>query len=234
MFSFQDIVKYIGIAAIVFFLIKAFASNGLDNKQVLFLVVAIMLIMIFLLCQKDDCKKKSLNEAYEITDPPIVDSIYPGPDNTEYRAAKLLPMPPAIDYTNQDLLDQENIMGIDKKTLKALKRQERKAQKNIRNHYRDEMVFTTTNPINTVPLGTQLYGYTYLPPENWFRGYNQPPVCITDKKCPVCPVLDDSKTSDLLQFDASNNLIGAEGIDLRYIKKIINRSRRNQDELRSE
>ena len=62
------------------------------------------------------------------------------------------------------------------------------------------MVNTTTNPLNTVPLGTQLYGYTYMPPENWFRAYEQPPVCITDNNTTVNPVTDPS-INCLLEYE---------------------------------
>ena len=72
--------------------------------------------------------------------------------------------------------------------------------------YKDEMVYTSTHPFNTVPLGTQLYGYTYLPPENWFRAYERPPVCVTDDRSPVVPVYSSAGVSELMQFDTTNNI----------------------------
>jgi len=96
--------------------------------------------------------------------------------------------------------------------------------------HKDDMVYTTTHPFNTVPLGTQLYGYTYLPPENWFRAYERPPVCISKKSCPVCPVADPS-TAGLLEFDSNNNTMGAMGIDYRYTKKVLNKNKSQFDQL---
>lgn len=223
MFSLQDLIRYVGLAAIIFFLIKAFANNKLNNKQIIFLVIAITLIVIFLICQYPSCRKTK--EPYQITDPPLVDSIYPGPDNTEYKADQLEKLPPMKEYVNEDMQNSKDIAGIDKELYHRLMKQEKKAMNKIRDNYRDQMVYTTTHPFNTVPLGTQLYGYTYLPPENWFRAYDAPPVCITDKKCPVCPILDTQNTSELMEFDTANNVMGPDGIDLRFVKKVLNKGR---------
>jgi hypothetical protein len=113
-------------------------------------------------------------------------------------------------------------MGIDKQTYEKLIENEKKAMNKIREKQRDEMVYTNTHPFNTIPLGTQLYGYTYLPPENWFRAYERPPVCVTDKQCPVCPIAE-SNTSGLMEFDTTNNVLGPDGINLRYVKSKLNR-----------
>jgi hypothetical protein len=235
MFSLQDGIKYVGLAIIIFFLIKAFISDKMDNKQIVVLVIAIMAIVIFLVCHRSDCPKERFKnqrerklagrEYYEITDPPIVDSIYPGPENTEERSAPLLPPPPPIKNRNKDIQDFMDIMGIDKQLYEKLIKRENKAKEKIRQNYRDEMVYTTTNPFNTVPLGTQLYGYTYLPPENWFRAYERPPVCVSDSRCPVCPIADGGSTSGLMEFDTSNNIMGPDGIDLRYVKRVLNKGR---------
>jgi len=116
----------------------------------------------------------------------------------------------------------KDIMGIDKEVYEKLGQEEQEAMGKIVGRYRDEMVYTSTHPFNTVPLGTQLYGYTYLPPENWFRAYEKPPVCVTDRRCPVEPIYSGKDTVDLMEFDTSNNVLGPEGMDIRYIKKKIN------------
>lgn len=219
MISFRDGIKYVGFGGVLYFLIKSIAKDNIDNKQLISLVVGIVIITIFLMQSK--CKKV---EGFQVTDPPIVDSIYPGPPNRETRSAPLLPMKQTIQYTDEDIRDFKDIAGIDKQTYEKLIENEQRAMNKIRMGYKDEMVFTTSHPFNTVPLGTQLYGYTYLPPENWFRAYERPPVCVTDKRCPVSPVLDSS-TSGLMEFDTSNNVVGPAGIDLRYVRKILNKDR---------
>ena len=59
MISISDTIKYIGIAAIVYFLIKAFARDSLSNLQILVLVVLIMILVIFISCQNVNCPHKN-------------------------------------------------------------------------------------------------------------------------------------------------------------------------------
>lgn len=123
---------------------------------------------------------------------------------------------------NQDLKDLRDIMRINPESYNRLQENERLAADKIRQGFRDEMVFTQTNPLNTVPLGTQLYGYTYLPPENWFRGWERPPVCVRDTNANVAP-LSSPSTTGLLEFDAANNAMGPSGIDVDYVRCVLNK-----------
>lgn len=225
MISLQDGIKYLGLTAIVYFLIKAFANDKLDNKQLVILVVLIMAIVIFIVNQQVTCPKKMAKmEHYRITEPPLVDSIYPGPSNVNEPLGKLEKLSLPLPDQDADLEDFKSIMGIDEKVYKALVGEEIAAEKAIRSRYENEMVFTDSHPFNTIPLGTQLYGYTYLPPENWFRAYERPPVCVTEKRCPVCPIAESS-TADLMHFDTANNVMGPDGINLRYVKKMLNKEK---------
>ena len=135
MFSLQDGIKYIGLAAILYFLIKAFAGNYIDNKQIAILVLIIMALVIFLLSISTDCPKNInkiiAREHYQITDPPIVNSIYPGPDNTEYRTDTLLPPPPNIMEKDADIQDFKDILPIDKQVYERLIKKEKKAKKKL-------------------------------------------------------------------------------------------------------
>uniref|UniRef100_A0A6C0LTF7 Uncharacterized protein n=1 Tax=viral metagenome TaxID=1070528 RepID=A0A6C0LTF7_9ZZZZ len=231
MISLQEIIKYVGLIAIIYFLVKAFSEDKLSTNQVLLLSLLILIVAAFVLYKsKNECIKIQpiqKNEHYQITDPPVTDSIYPGPENREEKLDSVEEDPSPLNGPNidKDIRDFKDIMTIDKKTYAALIAEEQRAEDRIKNNYRDEMVYTSTHPFNTIPLGTQLYGYTYLPPENWFRAYERPPVCVTDKRCPVCPVAEGGKTSGLMEFDTSNNVVGPDGINLRYVKKILNKDK---------
>lgn len=220
MSSLSDIVKYVGLAVIIYLLSRAFTHNQLDHKQSIIFTL-IVLGIVFLL-HKSHKNKCATNEKYQITDPPIVSSIYPGPDNTEFRPEYVERPNKEIKYEDPDINDFKDIMRINKDVYEKLIDNEERAENKIRKKYRDEMVYTKSHPFNTIPLGTQLYGYTYLPPENWFRAYERPPVCVTDKKCPVCPITS-SNVEGLMEFDTGNNILGASGLDLRYIKHVLNK-----------
>lgn len=109
----------------------------------------------------------------------------------------------AYDNYNEDLENLKNWLGIDHDKYREIKNREEQVKKTIRSTYSGDMIHTTTNPMNTVPLGSKLYPYTYLPPENWFRAYEQPPVCIVDKPATVSP-LTDPTVHGLIEFDTMN------------------------------
>lgn len=66
------------------------------------------------------------------------------------------------------------------------------------------------------------YGYSFLPPSQWYPQPPQPPVCVTDKKCPVCPVMSTPGYTDLLLWDDSRNVSKPMGIDTKYIDEKLN------------
>lgn len=214
MITLQDGIKYIGLAAIIYFLIKAFAANILSDKHILILVILIMAVVIFIANQKVGCDRRIEGFQQQI------DGITKQPD-TPQGASNSSNDWNKQNYNSQDFEDIKNLMNLDIGTYNRLNEQEKQAINKIKSKYRDDMVYTQTNPLNTVPLGSQLYGYTYMPPENWFRAYERPPVCITDKKCQVCPVADAS-IAGLLEFDSNTNTLGTMNINTDYINRVLN------------
>jgi len=212
MISLEDIIKYVGLAIIIFCLVKAFADKKIKDQYILLLVLFIMAPIVFLQVGKFTCPRVALTENYQVTDPPVVPSIYPGPPNRD-RVLGTVTIPPPLpaSATDLDVQDQKSISGIDMQIFEKLGGAEDRAKDKIRRAYANEMVFTRTNPLNTVPLGTQLYGYTYLPPENWFRAYERPPVCLvngTDKLWTANPIDEGAYVRDLLEFDTETNIPG--------------------------
>lgn len=221
MISLQDkIIAFVGLTAIIYFLIRAFTGDQLNNKQILLLLLCIMIPVVFV-CDQSNKKCRSdlvsmnrqtqirtpTTEHYQVTDPPVTSSIYPGPPNRDPVLGKVQ-IPPALPVASDDLdvQDFKDIMPINKKIYADLVENEEIAKNKIRQTYANEMVFTESNPFNTVPLGTQMYGYTFLPPENWFRAYDRPPVCISDQRPRMDPIVDGNSTRDLLEFDTFGNL----------------------------
>ena len=51
------------------------------------------------------------------------------------------------------------------------------------------------------------YGYSFLPPEHWYPQAPKAPVCVTDKKCPVCPITTTGYPLDVKEWDTANNVL---------------------------
>lgn len=212
MITFIDGVKYLGLAAIIYFLLKSFVNDKLSNTQILIIVISIMVLVIFIIGQNSECSKRRKEgfETSQTNNEVIVDT---EPNSKE---------PEEIDYNQNAVLRDIAVFGLDKNRYEKILADEKEAMDKIKSGYQNEMIYTQTHPFNTVPLGSRLYGYTFLPPENWFRAYERPPVCITDKKCTVCP-MNEPSTAGLLEFDSANNTMGPMGIDTNYISKVLNK-----------
>lgn len=66
------------------------------------------------------------------------------------------------------------------------------------------------------------YGYSYLPPSNWYKQPPQPPVCVQEKRCPVCPNMSTPGYTNLLEVEDANDISKPMGINTDYINKKLN------------
>jgi len=69
--------------------------------------------------------------------------------------------------------------------------------------------------------------YTFVSPTNWYPIPPHPPVCVTNKRCTTSPVIisdgkDYMNFASLEDFDASRRFTGDMGINIDYIKNVLN------------
>lgn len=69
------------------------------------------------------------------------------------------------------------------------------------------------------------YGYSFLPPEKWYPQPPRPPVCVTDKRCPVCPVSADGTNADLKEYNKSLRVTPPNMINVDYVEEKMNSGR---------
>lgn len=67
------------------------------------------------------------------------------------------------------------------------------------------------------------YGYSFLPPEKWYPQPPNPPICVTDKVCPVCPVFTTGTNIELKQWDNSQEILQPDHINVKYIQDKLNK-----------
>ena len=62
--------------------------------------------------------------------------------------------------------------------------------------------------LNRVPISSleYEYGYSFMPPKNWYPVPANAPVCISEKKCPVCPVYTNGTYTDLKEWNNSSRI----------------------------
>lgn len=82
-----------------------------------------------------------------------------------------------------------------------------------------------------IPLGDTYkpsdfeYGYSFLPPEKWYPTPPFPPVCVSEKRCPVCPTFTNGTPVDVKEWNASSKITPPAGINTKYIKDTLNAGR---------
>jgi hypothetical protein len=92
----------------------------------------------------------------------------------------------------------------------------------------NEMKYSYTD-YNTLPMyvnsGSFEYGYSFLPPEKWYPVPPNPPVCVTEKSCPVCPVYTEGSTVDLKEWNQSRRITPPDQINVNYVEEKLNSGR---------
>ncbi len=84
---------------------------------------------------------------------------------------------------------------------------------------------------NTLPIGANIdsktddFSYTFLPPDKWYPIPPHPPVCVTEKQCPVCPMNTSGTTADLKEVGNASRITPGDQINTKYINEKINSGR---------
>lgn len=203
MFSFNDVIKYVGLAAVIYFLLKGFANNKLSNKEISIIVLIVIVLVIFICSQNFSCSKNRYGNRIESFGQQLQNNSDSDIENGQYTISGT--KKPQTNGGEESTADLAKIFGIDSKKYREIIDRENKAKNAIKQSYKNDMVHTTTNPLNTIPLGASIYGYTFLPPENWFRAYDTPPVCYSIGDIDVASFAPKT-TECLLEFDSSRDL----------------------------
>ena len=69
------------------------------------------------------------------------------------------------------------------------------------------------------------YGYNFLPPEKWANNAPRPPVCVTERRCPVLPTLASGTPMDVKEFYSANRITPPDLISTDYIGDKLNAGR---------
>jgi hypothetical protein len=91
----------------------------------------------------------------------------------------------------------------------------------------NELRYGDYNYISPLNKGMTNSDYTFVTPNNWYPVPPHPPVCVTNKRCTTCPIqMTDGKDymawASLEDFDASRRFTGNMGINIDYVKNVLN------------
>ena len=91
----------------------------------------------------------------------------------------------------------------------------------------DESIYTDYNslPQWNINDSTFEYGYAFLPPKDWFPVPAHPPVCVSSRHCPVCPINTTGLGTDLKQWNETRRITPPDVINTNYIRDKLNSGR---------
>jgi hypothetical protein len=73
--------------------------------------------------------------------------------------------------------------------------------------------------------GSFEYGYSMLPPKDWYPVPPYPPVCVSEKRCPVCPAYTNGTNLELKEWNAGRRITPPDEINVRYVEEKLNSGR---------
>lgn len=143
----------------------------------------------------------------------------------------------AIEPEDAEELDTEDMPPVDvlpnstrAKWLKFEKERRKQRPEVQSNIVQDEMKYSIYR-VADKPLGDNdaykdyEYGYSFMPPSNWYPPPERPPVCVTENRCPVCPSLTTGSPVNMKEFDASRRITPPDTISDAYREEKLNSGR---------
>ena len=240
----SELIKYLILAGIIFCLLLVIPDKcpGIKESVVLTVLVTVVVAIIE---QATFFMSESQNEKFDMVapvdapiaptpqieikpeEPPVV--VQPSP------APVAAPEVPEVPHAEK-ATEQEVYKGDPNAASKESKGS--RAEDDV---ILDETKFNTNQPHDFpdtadsqghhVPLGDLYkpsdfeYGYSFLPPEKWYTPSPYPPMCIAEKRCPVCPVFTTGSPIDVKEWNASRRVTQPDGINTSYVKEKLNSGR---------
>lgn len=96
---------------------------------------------------------------------------------------------------------------------------------NMYNNFEIPYVDYNNMPLFEVNSGSFEYGYSFLPPTAWYPTPPHPPVCVSEKRAPVCPVYTNGTTVDLKEWDYARRIFPPDQINTAIIEAKLNSGR---------
>jgi len=111
---------------------------------------------------------------------------------------------------------------------KSQKRKSNGLGRRIEGTIDDELPYTDYNHL-PVAAGYKShdyeYGYSFIPPERWAPISVRPPICVTEKRNIVAPVLANGSPMDVKEFYSDNRITPPDLINVDYINDKLNAGR---------
>lgn len=233
-----DIVKYLIIGAVIFGLVVIIPYNKLGVKDSI--ILAIILTLTVAVIETASILTKTATEKFDAVAP--INAIPPTPTTPQPQPVPIdsqIITPPetivhTIDLGANEQAPKDASAGTQKQTIPLYTDQPNANEKEANGSRTDDDVMANDLPYTDyhhIPLGDNYkptdfeYGYSFLPPEKWYPTSPFPPVCVSEKRCPVCPTYTTGTPVDVKEWTSATKIMPPDGINTQYIKDKLNSGR---------
>lgn len=237
-----EIVKYIIIWCIIVCLIVVIPYNKLGFKDSLILAIILTLTIVII----ENISAVIINEKQEqfeamttVSDNTAVvvnsTSVASTAEQTAAKTESPTPTTPTTDVKQVVEVTQETKPIETKITRESIYKgsQNADSKEYVGTRSEDDLI-TSDIPYTDyhhVPIGDTYkpsdfeYGYSFLPPEKWYPTPPFPPVCVSEKRCPINPVFTTGTPVDVKEWHSASKIMPPDGINTKYIKEKLNSGR---------
>lgn len=208
---FINTIKYLIVGLVVFLLVYFIPTNKVNVRDTAILTIIITLILAIFEHVTYLCTYVPSKEPFDSVDTPKEEVKTVEPIKVEPPKEEPKVEPPKVEPPKEEKKTEKEQVGC------------RSRDDVITN----EMPYTDYNhlPLAEQNKGDFEYGYSFLPPEKWYPQPPVPPVCVAEKKCPVCPVFTTGTPVDVKEWNASRRIMPPDNINTDYIKEKLNSGR---------
>lgn len=230
---FVKLLRYLIVFTTVYLVARFIPKYKTTNMNALIVAVVVLILVVggeylynMMYSKGDTCSNGNCSVTPSAPEPAPVTA----PVKQEVKEVK------KVDKTNEKDVEEKKESFSDNNNMRTLlekvdnlsrEMKDLKSEKMTNGDYNDYDDDDDYNPQSAHDLPVKPdsfeYGYSFLPPDKWYPQPPRPPVCVTDKKCPVCPVMSTSGYTDLKNWKDSTHISPPQNIDTDYIDRKLNR-----------
>jgi hypothetical protein len=233
------ILKYIALGTAVYLVFRFVPNHSLSNSDILTISAITLLVYILLeyLSKIFFTKQNKISEQDKIQMCSSVCSV-PSINNGQYAPVNYeTEHMESLANTQPSQAPQPQIVQPSKETQSPL------TQKEVAEKHKNDTLISEQNPNSDVlsdelsysewkhtPIGEEYedvkrnyeYGFSFLPPLNWYPGPPVPPMCKKERPQQKCTTFDSTVGLDIREWDNSRRITQADNIKINYIQDKLN------------
>ena len=219
----NKIVSHVVVILIIYLLLRVIPKTPLENRDIVIATISLYIIFVIVNMTKE-----------HLTETPNLINTQPMPPQQPMPPHPTVPTVEECNTCKVDLKNNEDVKKIASDEGMIAYTYEPKYKYPHNGSRMQDGIITTEmsyTDYNTLPLGANVnsqnsdFSYSFLPPDKWYPVPPHPPVCITEMKCPVCPVSSDSSTVDLKEWNDARRVTPGDAVNTKYLNEKLNSGR---------